>query len=146
MPEAIKFYRVGDPYGCFSNFSPHPIKIDHTWPTSEHYFQAQKFHDWELQKQFLDEPSPMKAAKMGRNRKWPLRTDWDEVKDEIMLTAVRAKVAQHEEVRRTLISTGEAVIIEHTKNDFYWADGGDGSGKNMLGKILMQIRKELNRA
>ncbi|MEO1140885.1 MAG: NADAR family protein, partial [Pseudomonadota bacterium] len=45
MPEEIKFYRTGDPYGCFSNFSAHPILIETTWPTSEHYFQAQKFLD-----------------------------------------------------------------------------------------------------
>jgi predicted NAD-dependent protein-ADP-ribosyltransferase YbiA (DUF1768 family) len=37
------------------------------------------------------------------------------------------------------------MIIEHTKNDNYWADGGDGSGKNMLGKILMEIRDELTK-
>jgi hypothetical protein len=27
--------------------------------------------------------------------------------------------------------------------DSYWGDGGDGSGKNMLGKILMRVRDEL---
>lgn len=27
----------------------------------------------------------------------------------------------------------------------YWADGGDGSGKNMRGKILMEIRDELTK-
>ena len=42
--KSIVFYRVSEPYGEFSNFSPHPIKLKGlTWPTSEHYFQAQKF-------------------------------------------------------------------------------------------------------
>ena len=42
MAEAIKFYRVAGPYGCFSNFAPYPIEMGgKTWPTSEHYFQAQ---------------------------------------------------------------------------------------------------------
>ncbi len=146
MPEEIKFYRTGDPYGCFSNFSAHPILIETTWPTSEHYFQAQKFLDGELQSKFLHEKSPMKAAKMGRNRDWPLRPDWDAIKDDVMRTAVRAKVEQHSDVRETLLSTGNAIIIEHTSNDSYWADGGDGSGKNMLGKILMEIRDELTKS
>ncbi len=41
----ILFYSVREsPYGCFSNFSPHPFEFDgKRWPTSEHYFQAQKF-------------------------------------------------------------------------------------------------------
>jgi predicted NAD-dependent protein-ADP-ribosyltransferase YbiA (DUF1768 family) len=42
-----------------------------------------------------------------------------------------------------LLSTGDAKLIEHTSNGFHWADGGDGSGKNMLGQILMEVRKQL---
>ena len=40
----ILFYATDKPYGEFSNFSRHPIEIGGViWPTSEHYFQAQKF-------------------------------------------------------------------------------------------------------
>lgn len=144
MAEMIKFYRVNEPYGCFSNFSKHPIFVETTWPTSEHFFQAQKFLDQELRMKILLNPSPMEAARMGRNREIPIRADWEAVKDDIMRTAIRAKVAQHADVRETLLSTGDATIVEHTSNDRYWADGGDGSGKNMLGKILMEVRDELN--
>lgn len=42
----INFYSTSDDYGDFSNFAARPIKVDgNTWPTSEHYFQAQKFLD-----------------------------------------------------------------------------------------------------
>ena len=34
-------------------------------------------------------------------------------------------------------------FVEHTENDSYWGDGGDGSGKNMLGQILMDVRELL---
>lgn len=146
MTEIIRFYRTGDPYGCFSNFSAHPIEIGMVWPTSEHYFQAQKFLDEAYREKIRREPSPMIAARMGRNRDWPLRPDWNAVKDDIMRTAIRAKVAQHTQVRETLLSTGDAGIVEHTANDSYWADGGDGSGKNMLGRILMEVRDEVRRA
>ena len=140
----IKFYRVQDEYGCFSNFSPHPIELDgKTWPTSEHYFQAQKFLNEKIQEEFRREKSPMVAAKMGRDRNKPLRRDWEGVKDELMLNAVRAKFSQHQDIREILLSTGDATLIEHTKNDSYWADGGDGSGLNRLGEILMQLREEL---
>jgi N-glycosidase YbiA len=56
---------------------------------------------------------------------------------------VRAKFRQHDELRELLLSTGDEEIVEHTTNDAYWADGGDGGGLNMLGKILMEIRAEL---
>ena len=36
-------------------------------------------------------------------------------------------------------------IMEHTEKDAYWGDGGDGSGKNMLGRILMEVRDELRK-
>jgi ribA/ribD-fused uncharacterized protein len=144
MPEDILFYSVSDEYGCFSNFAPYPIQLDgKRWPTSEHYFQAQKFEDAGHQESIRKARSPMIAARMGRDRKKPLRRDWESVKVAIMRQAVRAKFSQHEDIRHVLLSTGEAALVEHTENDDYWGDGGDGSGKNMLGRILMEVRDEL---
>ena len=144
MPDVINFYHVSDEYGCFSNFAPYPIQVDgKQWQTSEHYFQAQKFENTEHQEAIRRTTSPMIAARMGRDRKKPLRRDWESVKVAIMRKAVRAKFTQHEDLRRILLSTSDARIVEHTENDSYWGDGGDGSGKNMLGRILMEIREEL---
>lgn len=144
MPDVINFYRVSEDYGCFSNFAAYSIQVDgKQWPTSEHYFQAQKFEDREHQEAIRKIKSPMIAARMGRNRKKPLRRDWESVKIAVMRKAVRAKFTQHDDIRQILLSTGDARIVEHTENDSYWGDGGDGSGKNMLGHILMEIREEL---
>jgi ribA/ribD-fused uncharacterized protein len=144
MTDRIFFYRVGDAHGGFSNFAPAPIEIDGVvWPTSEHFFQAQKFlspHDREAIRR---EPSPMRAARMGRDRKRPLRPDWETVKDSVMLIALRAKFQQHPALREKLLATGDAELIEHTSKDSYWADGGDGSGRNRLGVLLMGVRAEL---
>src|SRR5258705_137704 len=64
----ILFYRVNEPYGAFSNFAPHPIKLKgHTWPTSEHYFQAQKFAKTEHEQAVRNAKSPMTAAHLGRS-------------------------------------------------------------------------------
>ena len=146
MTNHILFYRTGDPYGEFSNFAAYPITIDgRVWPTSEHFFQAQKFTRDEDRNAIIEERSPMRAAQMGRDRSKPVRADWDDVRDEVMLAALRAKFAQHAELRTLLLDTGDAELIEHTANDRYWADGGDGSGRNMLGKLLMQVREELRR-
>ena len=138
------FYRTADAFGALSNFSSHPVEIDgRIWPTAEPYFQAQKFLDADIQASVAALDSPMEAARAGRDRSLPLRADWEHVKDEIMRTAVWAKVRQHGDVRELLISTGSAVIVERTSNDSYWGDGGDGSGRNMLGRILMEVRDAL---
>ena len=62
-----------------------------------------------------------------------------------MLTALRAKFEQHAALRELLLGTGDAQLVEHTTNDHYWADGGDGSGRNMLGELLMRVRSEFCR-
>ncbi len=143
----INFYSVSDEFGEFSNFADFPIQLEgKTWPTSEHFFQAQKFQDSKHQSEIRKEKSPMQAARMGRDRKRPLRKDWESIKVSVMREAVLAKFTQYKELRDLLISTGNAKIIEHTTNDAYWGDGGDGSGKNMLGRILMELRDNLQDA
>lgn len=144
MPDPIHFYSTAGEYGEFSNFAPFPIQLaGKTWPTAEHYFQAQKFVGTEHKEAIRTTKSPMIAARMGRDRKKPLRKDWESIKDNIMRDAVRAKFTQHAELRDLLLSTGSAQIVERTENDAYWGDGGDGSGQNRLGQILMEIRGEL---
>jgi ribA/ribD-fused uncharacterized protein len=139
----IRFYRVNEAYGEFSNFSPHPVELNgRVWPTSEHYFQAQKFAGTEREEGIRQAKSPMIAARMGRSRDFPLRADWEAVKDDIMHEALLAKFTQHPRLKALLLATGEAQLIEHTRNDNYWADGGDGTGKNRLGLLLMELRAQ----
>lgn len=143
MAEPIWFYSVSDAFGCFSNFAPYPIVLaGKRWPTSEHYYQAQKF-DGERREVIRRAKTPGEAARLGRSRKFPLRPDWEAVKVRIMHQAVLAKFSQHRELRAILLSTEDALLVEHTDRDDFWGDGGDGSGKNMLGRILMQVREEL---
>ena len=139
----ILFYRLTEPYGEFSNFSPHPIELKgFVWPTSEHYFQAQKFAGTEHEVAIRHTKSPMIAARMGRSRERPLRPDWETKKDDIMREALQAKFTQHPNLRSLLLHTGDAELIEHTRNDRYWADGGDGTGMNRLGQLLMELRSQ----
>jgi ribA/ribD-fused uncharacterized protein len=142
----IHFYSVSDEYGCFSNFVKALIRLKgKMWPTTEHYFQAQKFAGTEREEEIRKAKSPMIAARRGRSRKHRLRPDWERVKDAIMREAVLAKFTQHDDLRIILLGTGDAVLVEHTENDSYWGDGGDGSGRNRLGHILMSVRDELRR-
>ncbi len=143
----IYFYTPHEePYGCFSNFSRHGIEIDgEWWPTVEHYFQAQKFAGTPHVEQVRRAQTPKRAAEIGRNRKLPLRADWERVKDDIMLKAVLRKFETHAELRALLLSTGDEEIVENSPSDYYWGCGADGSGQNKLGKTLMAVRKMLRR-
>jgi ribA/ribD-fused uncharacterized protein len=60
-----------------------------------------------------------------------------------MREAVLAKFRSHPDIRETLLSTGDEEIIENAPGDYYWGVGANGSGKNMLGRILMDVRDEL---
>jgi N-glycosidase YbiA len=87
--------------------------------------------------------SPMVAARMGRSRARPLRTDWNEAKDDIMRRAVLRKFESHAYLRDLLLGTGDEELVEKTTRDHYWGCGSDGTGENMLGKILMEVRNIL---
>ena len=143
----IYFYSVREvPYGCFSNFSKHGVSLDgHWWPTTEHYFQAQKFvstdPDWASKIRGV--VTPKMAAKMGRDRTHPLRPDWEQVKDNIMHRAVLTKFSTHADIKTTLLNTGTQPIVENAPGDYYWGCGKDGSGQNKLGQILEAVRSTL---
>ena len=143
---AIYFYGTKEPlYGCFSNFSAHPFILDdQTWRTSEHYFQAMKFagHPDHIEALRLM-PSPMQVAKAGRSRARPLRKDWEEVKDNVMRSALHAKFTQHPEIKAVLLGTGDEELIENTTKDHYWGIGSSGTGLNMLGRLLVELRTRL---
>ena len=143
--EPIKFYSVTNEYGEFSNFAEYEITIDgKRWPTSEHYFQAMKFEDKVYAEKIRKTKKPLMATQMGRDRSVKIKRGWDSMRVNVMTVAVRAKFNQHQELLDLLLSTGDRKIVEHTSNDDYWGDGGDGSGENMLGIILMRIRDELS--
>jgi ribA/ribD-fused uncharacterized protein len=145
VPEnIIRFYSVSKEYGEFSNFAPYEIIVEHKiWPTSEHYFQAMKFDDANYRERIRKCKNPSIAAKLGRDRTIKIRRDWNSVRINIMEVAVMAKFTQHEHLKQLLLSTGQSQIIEHTENDDFWGDGGNGKGQNMLGRILMCIREKI---
>lgn len=139
----IAFYGTRDEYGFLSNFYRARITLDErVWPTSEHYFQGQKFAGTPYEEAIRRAPTPRVAATLGRDRRQPLRADWEAVKEEVMLTALRAKFLQNPDLRARLLATGDARLVEHTANDRYWGDGGDGHGQNRLGALLERVRAE----
>lgn len=141
---AISFYSTLSRYGCFSNCSAYGFELDgYWWATSEHYFQAQKFAGTPDADEIRLAETPGEAANKGGDRHRPLRSDWEQVKDEIMRQAVLNKFAANSEIREILLSTGDEEIVNQSPVDLYWGRRKDGSGENKLGKILMEVREIL---
>ncbi|BAY34356.1 hypothetical protein NIES2107_62610 [Nostoc carneum NIES-2107] len=145
----IYFYKVWQPYGCFSNFSPHGIQIQGTyWATVEHYYQAQKFVgsiDAVIIPAIHNAPTPEEAAALGRCSSRQLRCDWDIVKTQVMREAVLKKFLTHTEIRDILLNTGNEIIVEDSPNDYFWGCGKNKTGENQLGKVLMSVREEIRK-
>ena len=138
----IHFYDLNEPFEEFCNWYPAPIELDgRTWPTIEHYFQAQKYvFDQAHFKCISQLTDPAETISYSRTHSSAVRPDWHDVKNEVMLKACVAKFQQHPKLKELLLSTGDSMIIEHTADDSYWGDGGDGTGRNQLGITMMLAR------
>lgn len=143
----IYFYKVWQPFGCFSNFSAHGIEIQGIyWPTVEHYYQAQKFAgsaDAVIIPVIRAAKTPEEAAALGRCTSRRLRSDWDLVKIPVMREAVWEKFLTHPDIQETLLSTGNELLVENSPTDYFWGCGIDKTGQNHLGKVLMSVREDL---
>ena len=146
MSEPIYFYSKTEAYAELSNFAPFGFEEDGVyWPTVEHYFQAQKFPgegNAEIRERIRRAASPKQAKTLGRSRRHPIRTDWDDVRDEFMRHALRRKF-ERPELRALLLGTGRRPLVENSPSDSYWGAGRSCRGRNRLGELLMELRAEL---
>ena len=134
-------------YAFLSNFYPSPFIHDGIeYPTVEHFFQAAKTLDIQKRKAIAAAKTPDLAKRMGRSVQ--LRSDWEKVKVYYMELGLRLKFA-NKDLAEKLLATGDEELIEGN----WWCDQTWGScncpkhirtpGRNLLGILLMELRKEL---
>ena len=149
-PAVIVFHSKTPEYKVFGNFFPVNLMIDgKLYKTAEHYFQSMKFSDHpEIQESIRQAKTPGVAKNDGTKKYGHLeRKDWDSYRDTVMLKVIREKFgANHPELRKKLLDTGNAFIKYGSSDDNYWGAGKSGKGKNRLGHTLMEVRDELRRA
>jgi ribA/ribD-fused uncharacterized protein len=142
--DALLFYEPRGPNGWLSTFSPHSLVLHKCrWRTVEHYFQSQKFLGPELKKWIRTAPTALEAKLRAERLRHLRRPDWRDVRDQVMLRAVRAKFRQHPGLARKLRATRSRQIVENSEGNSYWGRGSDFSGRNRLGQLIMKVRKEL---
>jgi len=130
-----------------SNFSAFTLQwFGYRFDTSEAAYHWTKFNDpsmTEIRDAILLAPSAHEAFKIAERFKDVRREDWDDVKVPYMKKILRAKADQHEYVKRKLLATGDRELIENSWRDNFWGWGPNKDGKNMLGKLWMEIREEM---
>jgi ribA/ribD-fused uncharacterized protein len=142
-------------WGFLSNFYPVAVVYEGmAYASVEHAYQAAKTLDMDKRWLFSSEGNPRLTAaqskRMGRNLK-KIRTDWEDVKHQIMRELLVSKFA-NPELGVRLLSTENAVLVEGN----YWHDTHWGVcmgkcdfphepvGDNWLGRLLMEVRSQLS--
>lgn len=142
--EPINF--IENVFMYLSPFSAHEIEVDGvTYKTLEHAYHALRIKPGEERNSIMKQPSAKDAWREGqkyKNNPDLLVDNYD--KYALMVKLSRAKLEQHSDIREILIETGNRELLKVYDTDYYWGTGVDGSGENMLGKIWMDLRKELH--
>ena len=125
-------------WAFLSNFYWSEIEFEGiTYPTNEHFFQAMKTLDIDERRAIANALTPGKAKRMGR--RVTLRSDWEEVKEEVMFLGLCLKFAD-DQLADWLLETGDEELVEGN----WWGDTTwgvcKGVGQNKLGKLLMKVR------
>ena len=130
-------------YKGLSNFYHSEIEIDNRkYQTVEHFYQACKATNEKDFDEIANSGDPYSSKELGNSL--PNRSDWDEIKYQLMMKGLYAKYTQHNDLKELLLSTGDSPIHENTFNDRYWGYF-DGLGRDMLGKALMETREKLKK-
>lgn len=149
--EVVSFRKTRESFGGLSNMAPgFPIKISHfNIRTSEALYQACRFpHKPDIQNIIIKEASPMTAKMKSKPYRKDSRGDWDDIRVPVMKWCLRVKLAQNwVSFGDLLLSTENKPIVEDSRKDDFWGaiknDAGDFHGKNVLGRLLMELREKL---
>ena len=155
----LYFGRDRDQFSFLSHFHLSPIVIDgENWPTVEHYYQAQKSADPQYKAAIRAAAHPGLAKRLAASPSAPRRisqnswfrkhgelprSDWYDVKLDIMRRGDHAKFTQNADLAVLLLATADAELIEDSPADAFWGVGPDGVGLNWAGRVLMEVRARL---
>lgn len=145
--DMLYFYYHFKQDGEFSNFYDAPFYDENGlfFPTSEHYYQYHKFikTNTKVAEQIRTAKRPATAYRLSRQFKDDVCADWDNIKVDVMRRAIYYKFTQNQHLKERLLSTQGMMLVENSPRDYFWGIGADKSGKNMLGKLLVELCEHL---
>ena len=147
VKDCVYFRRNKEKHGILSNMYSTPLTVNgYNIRTSEALYQACKFpHRPDVQREIFEQRSPMQAKWKARACQ-DIRSDWEEVKLDVMLWCLRVKLVQSTAFADELAETDPAPIVEYSKKDSFWGADMKGDkfvGVNVLGQLLSHVRAEL---
>ncbi|KAF9166205.1 hypothetical protein DFQ26_008437 [Actinomortierella ambigua] len=157
--ESLEFYHRHMPWFLLTNFceSIRGVSMAFTdrntherYPTTEHYFQAQKFSDDDFGRKVAGVVSPREAFQMANSRNSSFKWFWDDqcrcgaiYKERVMAEALLYKFSEKKPLARySLLATGTCKLVEDSDKDGYWGVGPRKDGLNRLGYLLECVRFE----
>ena len=150
------FGGIHSQYNFLSNYYPSQLTYkDITFDSVEHAYQYEKavrYDDTESSKIILCCSTPAEAKRIGYNIKNFRIKDWDSVKESVMQDLLKLKFAPRSQLGDKLAATDGKSLAEAGQSDSFaigmplnHRDIFDTTKwkKNLLGKMLMNIRQEL---
>ena len=139
-------------FAFLSNFWGAEVEYEgDVYQNSESAFQAAKLQDKSLRRNFVYNGKKYDFTKISPNTaKWlgkrvPLRKDWEEIKIQVMCDVVKTKFVQNPDLAKKLLDTGDEYLAEvNNWGDRFWGVC-EGTGKNYLGIIIMQVRDAIRK-
>jgi ribA/ribD-fused uncharacterized protein len=127
------------------------------YATAEHFMMAKKaalFGDDDVWASILSATTPAEAKRLGRAVKGFNENDWAACRFDIACRGNLAKFSQHAALRKWLVATADAVLVEASPDDSIWGiglstdsndihDPDSWRGLNLLGFALMKVRRTL---
>ncbi|KAG0234409.1 hypothetical protein BGW42_006619 [Actinomortierella wolfii] len=160
--EAIRFYHRHNPWYLLTNFceyaGAHYASLAFTdriskefYPTTEHYFQAQKFSKGEVRREIAASLTPREAFDTARSKSDSFKNYWDHqcrcgsiYKERVMVEGLLNKFSEKKPLARySLLATGTCELVEDSDKDGYWGVGQSGKGLNRLGYLLELVRFDI---
>ena len=139
----VRIHGIHDAYGAFLNESAYGVRLDGvTWPTVTHYLLGQQYPA-AVPFGLRETPSVGAARALAQKHGTPERNKWEVVRDEYLYRVLYAKFTQHLDLEDHLLRTGYARIVYESDVDGYYGIGPKGTGHNMLGRLLVRVRRRM---
>lgn len=158
MKEIICFHNPEEENGYLSNWYPSPFTVDLvTFSSMEQFMMYRKavcFHDSKIAIQILETDDVSHVKELGRLVSGYNDNHWNGVRQIIVYEGLLAKFSQNEDLKKRLISVGDAILAECAVKDRIWGiglsmndsdrlDRAKWKGKNLLGYALMMVQDRL---
>lgn len=148
--DAIQFNLNNDTYRPLSTYYKLDVPIKDNdgriYYTTEAYYHAQRFKGNKARDRFTGaDVTGERAAEMARDKRYKTREDWDEIKLDVIAEAQQKKFEANPDLLEVLRSTGDKQLVEWSNNSFTGYNRKTEQGRNVVGKVLEDIRGYYNR-